>query len=165
MPTAMVVLSALAVGLMGGCRKEPTGNDDGQIGAAVGEMMASLDESAQGIVTADLSPILPALRIPEALRGSWWRRAAQTLLPSAEAATCGEAAFSACSAGMRTRTFSSCSLASVATLDGSVSLAFTSRPLCTMAASGDTVTRTASFSVTGLYGGMLTVTSPGGGQT
>jgi hypothetical protein len=164
-PTAIVALSALAVGLMAGCRKEPTGSDDGQIGAAVGEMMASLDESAQGSVTADLLPLLPALRIPDALRGSLWHRAAETLFPSAEAATCGEAAFSACSAGMRTRSFSSCSLAMVATLDGSVSLAFTARPLCTMAVAGDAVTRTASFSVTGLYGGMLTVTSPGGGQT
>jgi len=164
-PTAMLALSALAIGVMAGCRKEPSGNDDGQIGAAVGEMMASLDESAQGNVTADLLPLLPALRIPDALRGSLWHRAALALFPSAEAATCGEAAFSACSAGIRTRTFSSCSLASVATLDGSVSLAFTARPLCTLAVAGDAVTRSASFSVTGLYGGMLTVTSPGGGQT
>jgi hypothetical protein len=33
-----------------------------------------------------------------------------------------------------------------------------------MIATGDAVTRTASFTVAGLYGGMLTVTSPGGGQ-
>ena len=36
---------------------------------------------------------------------------------------------------------------------------------CTVLTAGDAVTRTADFTLTGLYGGTLEVTSPGGGQT
>jgi hypothetical protein len=162
---SVVLAMAVAAVAPAACRKADTNDDNGQIGAAVGEVMASLDESTQGSPTAALVPILPAVRVPDALRGPAWRRALDAVFPSAEAAACADATFSACSNGMRTRAFSSCSLASVATLDGVVTLAFGSSPLCTLAATGDSVTRTASFTVSGLYGGMLTVTSPGGGQT
>jgi hypothetical protein len=158
---AVLALAAAAIA-PAACRKPSADDNNGQIGAAVGEMMASLDETAQGSPTAAL---LPLLRVPDVLRGPAWRRALDAVLPSAEAAACGDAMFTSCSNGTRTRSFSSCSLASVATLDGVVTLAFGSTPLCTLATTGDAVTRTASFTVSGLYGGMLTVTSPGGGQT
>jgi hypothetical protein len=142
-----------------GCRK---GTDDeaGQIGAAVGEVMSSLDESNQGSTTA----MLPVLRTPDELRGPGWRRALDAVFPSAYAASCGDATFSACAGGVRSRTFTDCSLG-LATLSGSVTLTFNRAALCAVLTDGDAVTRTADFTLTGLYGGTLTVTSPGGGQT
>ena len=87
-----------------------------------------------------------------------------TLLPSAHAAACSGVAFSSCSNGARTRTFSTCDIGD-ATLDGMVTLTFSNAALCAMPATGDSVTRTADFTLTGPYGGTLQVTSPGGGQT
>jgi hypothetical protein len=146
-----------------GCRK--TADDEtAQIGAAVGEVMSSLDESSHGGTTTAMLPALPMLRTPDALRGPAWRRALDAVFPSAYAAACGDTTFSACSAGARTRTFSACSLG-LATLDGTVTLSFSAAPLCVVLAANDAVTRTANFTLTGLYGGTLAVTSPGGGQT
>ncbi len=158
----MGVMSAVAVAAVGsaGCRKESL-SDQGQIGATVGEVMASANESASaGTSTAALTPVF---RTPDELRGPLWRRAAGALLPSASAAACYPFTFSACSSGVRTETFSSCTFGSVS-VDGSVTLDFSDTAGCALAP-GDSVTRTADFTVTGAYGGTLTVSSPGGGQT
>ena len=160
---AMILGTTLASAMLVGCRK--SGDDEsGQIGAAVGELMSSLDESSQDGTTTAMAPRLPVLRAPAELRGPLWRRVLDAALPSAYAGACIATRFSTCDAGTRARTFTACSLGA-ATLDGSVSLAFSSSPLCLMAAEGESVTRTASFTLTGLYGGTLAVTSPGGGQT
>ena len=161
---ALALLTGLAASTASGCRR--AGDDEvDQIGAAVGEMMSSLDESSQdGTATAALLPRLPIQKTPAELQGPLWRRALGWALPSAYAASCVATHFSSCDAGARTRTFADCSLG-LATLDGSVALAFSSSPLCVLATSGQSVTRTADFTLTGLYGGTLTVTSPGGGQT
>jgi hypothetical protein len=146
-----------------GCRKR--GDDEiDQIGAAVGEMMASLDESSQGSASAAWVPALPLRQIPDELRAPAWRRAVDSVLPSAYAASCGESAFSACDGGVRTRTFDDCGLG-LATLDGSVTLTFNRTAACAVVTDGDAVTRTANFTLTGLYGGTLAVSAPGGGQT
>jgi hypothetical protein len=159
----VLLLGVAAASAALGCRK--TADDEtAQIGAAVGEVMSSLDESSQGGTTTAMLPALPMLRTPDALRGPAWRRALDAVFPSAYAAACGDTAFSACSAGARTRTFSACSLG-LATLDGTVTLSFSAAPLCVVLAANDAVTRTADFTLTGLYGGTLAVTSPGGGQT
>lgn len=155
--TAMV-LAAVA----GGCRKGI--DDQGQIGAAVGDVMASADESASGSSATAMLPALPILRTPTELRGPLWRRALGSVMPSAHAASCFPFSFSACTSGVRTETFSDCSFG-VATLDGSVNLTFSDTAACTLGASGDDVNRTASFTLTGPYGGTLAVSSPGGGQT
>jgi len=144
-----------------GCRKS-TAEDSAQIGDAVGEVMSSLDESTQGSTTTAMLPG-GLLRTPEQLKSPLWRRLLGAVRPQAYAATCATAAFSACSAATRTRTFDACTLGA-ATLDGSVTLTFSSSA-CAMAATGDVVTRTAAFTLTGLYGGSLAVSSPGGGQT
>lgn len=166
--TLLIVASAGAPA----CKQTAADDEAGQIGASIGEVMSSLDESAQGgALTALLSPDrggLPLLhsfpRVPDELRGSFWRRGLETLLPSAQAATCGDATFSPCDAGRRTRAFTNCTLGT-ATLDGQVTLAFSQAPLCAIVTAGDAITRTADFTLTGLYGGTLAVTSPGGGQT
>ena len=145
-----------------GCRKAAD-DETAQIGAAVGEVMSGLDESNQGSTTAML-PALPVLRTPDELRGPMWRRAVDAVFPSAYAATCGDATFTACTGGVRSRTFTDCSLG-LATLSGMVTLTFNRAALCTVVTDGDAVTRTADFTLTGLYGGTLTVSSPGGGQT
>ncbi|HXJ20917.1 MAG TPA: hypothetical protein VMT03_11855 [Polyangia bacterium] len=156
------VMSAAALAAVGsaGCRKEAL-TDQAQIGATVGEVMASANESASaGTSTAALTPMF---RTPDELRGPLWRRAARTLLPTASAAACYPFTFSACASGVRTETFSSCTFGPT-TVDGNVTLAFSDSAGCALAV-GDSVNRTADFTISGDYGGSLTVTSPGGGQT
>jgi hypothetical protein len=151
----------MMVAAAAGCPKMGDNDEADQIGASVGEAMSSLDESAVGGTT---TAMLPYRRVPDALRGSLWQRAMDAVIPSAYAATCWEPTFSACDAsGMRTKTFGGCNIG-LATLDGSVTLTF-NRPLCVVLTAGDAVTRTANFTLTGLYGGTLAVTAPGGGQT
>ncbi len=155
-----LVVATLAVA---GC---PKGEDDesGQIGAAVGEAMASLDESVAGSATTAMMPINPLRRMPSQLRGPMWRRAFDNIVPSAYAASCWGATFSPCTAGVRTMDFAACTIGP-STLDGTVTLTFTRTAACALITDGDAVTRTADFTLTGPYGGTLTVTSPGGGQT
>jgi len=154
------VVAALAAA---GC---PRMDDDesGQIGAAVGEAMASLDESVAGSATTAMMPINPLRRMPSQLRGPMWRRAFDNIVPSAYAASCWGSAFSPCTAGVRTMDFAACTIGP-STLDGMVTLTFTRTAACALITDGDAVTRTADFTLTGPYGGTLTVTSPGGGQT
>jgi hypothetical protein len=160
---ALVSLLALPAGL--GCRNTAASDETGQIGASVGEVMSSLDESAQGDTTvAMMMPTLPVMRLPAELRPPAWRRALDLVSPTAHAAACREATFSACTSGERTRTFTDCSVG-LATLSGTVGLSFSAAPLCALLSAGDSITRTADFTLTGLYGGSLTVSSPGGGQT
>jgi len=155
-----IVLSVMMVTAAAGCRKRGEDEAD-QIGASVGEAMSSLDESvAGGAATA----MLPYRRMPDAFRGSPWQRAMDAVIPSAYAATCWEPTFSPCNAsGVRTKDFGDCTIGA-ATLAGTVTLTF-SRPACVVLTAGDAVTRTADFTLTGLYGGTLEVWSPGGGQT
>ncbi|HVU51760.1 MAG TPA: hypothetical protein VHL80_13785 [Polyangia bacterium] len=150
------VLGAVAVLGAGGCRK-PSLADQEQVGAASGEVMASLDESLDGRATT-------AFLTPEPLRGPLWRRALDALEPSAYAASCFPSTFSACAAGVRTRQYTQCSLGP-STLDGTVTLTFTRTALCALATADDAVTRTADLTLTGPWGGTLTVSSPDGGQT
>jgi hypothetical protein len=148
-----------------GCRKSAD-DESSQVGAAIGELMSSVDESSQdGTLTAaaQFAP-LPVTHTPEELRGPLWRRALDLAIPAAYAGACADTRFTACNAGTRTRTFTNCAVGA-ATLDGSVSLAFSATPLCVLAEAGQSITRTADFTLTGLYGGTLAVTSPGGGQT
>ena len=154
-----ILLTAMAVAAAGGCRKMGGDEESGQIGAAVGEAMSSLDESVAGETTA----MLPFRRMPDELKGSFWQRAKDRVIPYAYAATCWEPVFGACDAGVRTKDFAGCTIGP-ATVTGTVTLTFT-RALCLVATTGDAVTRVADFSVTGLYGGSLAVSSPGGGQT
>ncbi|HEY4188462.1 MAG TPA: hypothetical protein VGP07_25530 [Polyangia bacterium] len=158
-----VLISAMVAAAAAGCRKADD-DDASQIGSAVGEVMASVDEANQGGMATAMLPALPILRTPDELRGPLWRRAIDSVFPSAQAAACADFHFSACDAGTRIRTFSACSIG-LATLDGAVSLAFSSNPLCALASPGDAVTRTGDFTLTGLYGGTLTVSAPAGGQT
>jgi hypothetical protein len=134
------VLTAAALALVSGagCRKGI--DDQGQIGAAVGEVMASADDAANGAAT---TPSLAA---------------------AAQKAACYPFTFSACRGGVRMETLASCTFGP-ATVDGSVTLTFSDTAGCSLAAVGAAVNRTAEFTVTGPYGGTLTVTSPGGGQT
>jgi hypothetical protein len=159
---AWLFLGATAL-LAVGC-KQSTLTDQGQIGDSVGEVMASADESASAGSTAAMLPALPILRTPDELKGPLWRRALDALSPSAYAATCTNMTFSTCIAGSRTRTFGGCTFGP-STIDGSVTLGFSDTVACTLSATGDSVNRTANFTLTGPYGGTLAVSSPGGGQT
>lgn len=156
-----LLLAALIVAAAVGCRKRGGDDEIDQIAASAGEVMSGLDESVSG---GAATAMLPYHRIPDALRPPLWRRAMDRVIPRAYAATCWEPAFSACNAsGVRTKDFGGCNIG-LATLTGTVELTFT-RPACVAATAGDAVTRTADLTLTGLYGGTLEVTSPGGGQT
>jgi hypothetical protein len=160
------ILTALALAtLAAGCRTQGGLSDQGQIGAAVGEVMASADESANGGATTAMLPALPILRAPAELRAPLWRRAmnALTLIPPAYADSCLPVTYSACSAGVRTVTFDGCTVGLVA-VDGSVNLTFSDAAVCNIATVGDSVNRTGSLTLSAL-GGSLAITAPGGGQT
>jgi hypothetical protein len=157
----MVLLGAsMAMLAAGACRKQGLTDQD-QIGAAIGEVMASVDESTQG---SGATARLPMLRMPDDLRGPIWRQVFDGVVRTAYAGTCVQSAFASCAAGIRTRTFDNCSIGA-ATLDGSVTLTFSDTNACAVAVAGDSVNRTASFTLTGPYGGTLAVSAPGGGQT
>jgi hypothetical protein len=160
------IVTAVALAALGaGCRKQAGLSDQGQIGAAVGEVMASADESANGGSTTAMLPSLPVLRAPAVLRPPLWRRAvdALALIPSAYAASCLPVSYSACTAGVRTATFDNCNVGAI-TVAGSVNLTFSDAAACNIATVGDSVNRTASLTLSAL-GGSLAITSPGGGQT
>jgi hypothetical protein len=162
--TGIVVAAALAA-LATGCRKQSGLSDQGQIGAAVGEVMASADESANGGTTTAMLPALPVLRAPDVLRPPLWRRAmgALTPIPSAYAASCLPVTYSACASGVRTATFASCNVG-VITVDGSINLTFSDTAACNIATVGDSVNRTGSLTLSA-PAGSLAITTPGGGQT
>jgi hypothetical protein len=155
-------LAALALGASAaaGCRGR-TLEDQDQIGASVGEAMAGLDESLDGRAATAMRQMF---QLPDQLKVPRWRRAIGWVLPTAYAASCWQSTFTACDAGVRSRQFADCTLG-LATLDGSVTLTFNRPALCAVVTAGDAVTRTATFTLTGPYGGTLDVTSPGGGQT
>jgi hypothetical protein len=158
----MAMAAMLATGAtLTGCRKLAL-DDQEQVGSATGELMAGLDEAADPHATTAMNA--PVFRTPDELRGPLWRRALDALEPSAYAAACFPSTYSACAAGVRTRTFGMCTLGR-STLEGMVTLTFNRPALCALATAGDAVTRTADFTLTGPYGGTLTVSSPGGGQT
>jgi hypothetical protein len=161
----MGVLTAAALSLLVvGCKKEGL-SDQGQIGASVGEVMASADESASGGSTTAMLPALPMLRTPDVLRPPVWRRAmnALTLIPSAYAASCLPVTYSACAAGVRAATFDNCNVG-IVTVDGAINLTFSDAAVCNIATVGDNVNRTGSLTLSAL-GGSLEITTPGGGQT
>jgi hypothetical protein len=154
----LVVPTLAAAGA--GCRRAGATDQD-QLGAAVGEVMASIDESTSG--SGATAQLLPILRTPDALRTPRWQRLFD-LVPPVYAASCWQSAFAACASGVRTRTFDACTIGP-STLTGSVSLTFSDSAACTIAGAGESVHRMADFTLTGPYGGTLAVTSTGGGQT
>jgi hypothetical protein len=158
---SMVLVAACAASPLGaaGCRKG-TLADQEQIGAALGEVMASMDESTKGSGTIAR---LPILRMPDELRAPLWRQVYDGVVRTAYAGGCVQALFATCAGGVRTRTFNQCSIGA-ATLDGMVSLTFSDTRTCAVVAAGDSVNRTADFTLTGPWGGTLAVSSPGGGQ-
>ncbi len=159
-----VTAAALAL-LVTGCRKGEGMADQGQIGAAVGEVMAGADESAQSGSTTAMLPAAPVLRMPAELRPPAWRRALDALAPlgSARAASCLPVTYSTCSAGVRTATFDACTVGAI-TVDGSIDLTFSDAAACNIATVGDSVNRTGSLTLSA-PAGSLAITAPGGGQT
>ncbi|MCB0368703.1 MAG: hypothetical protein KDD45_04465 [Bdellovibrionales bacterium] len=83
----------------------------------------------------------------------------QLLLPKCYAASCSRALDSTCSSGIQSTSFSSCSLGSSrVTVNGNIQLAYSSSA-CDMSATGNTVTRTYNYSITGPRGGGVITTS------
>ena len=155
-----VVLLTAMIAAAAGCRKSRTRPSRSARRWARRCPASTNPSSGESSATA----MLPFRRVPDELKGSPWQRAMDDVIPSAYAATCWEPTFSACSAtGVRTKDFGGCMIGG-ATLAGTVTLTF-NQPLCVVLTAGDAVTRTADLTLTGLYGGTLEITSPGGGQT
>jgi hypothetical protein len=157
---AVVRLAVLLAAGLAACRNRAL-DDQGQVGDAVGEAMAGLDESLDGRAT---TAMLPVFQLPDQLRGTRWRRAIGWALPRAYAASCWQTAFTPCASGVRTKQYGDCTIGA-ATLNGMVTLTFNRAALCAVVTEGDDVTRTADFTLTGPFGGTLAVSSDGGGQT
>jgi hypothetical protein len=155
----LLMTAGAAGGGAAGCRKQSLADQE-QIGAAIGEVMASVDESTKG---SGATARLPILRMPDELRAPLWHQVYDGVVRTAYAGGCVQAMFATCSNGVRTRTFDQCSIGA-ATLDGMVSLTFSDTRTCAILAAGDSVNRTADFTLTGPWGGTLAVSSPGGGQ-
>ena len=156
----MVFLGVSTVLAAGACRKQGLADQD-QIGAAVGEVMASVDESTKG---SGATARLPILRMPDELKAPRWRQVFDGIVRTAYAGSCLQSLFAGCAGGVRARAFDHCSVGA-ATLDGAVTLTFSDIHSCAVTVAGDSVNRTADFTLTGPYGGTLAVSSPGGGQT
>jgi hypothetical protein len=135
---------------------------DDEVGQAVGDVMASFDEAGEG---GGLALRGPGLRRDDLTRPGGWDRMLELAVPSAHAETASPclttARLTACSSGVRTRSFDGCGIGS-ATLFGAVTLTF-SDATCRFP-EGASVTRTADFGITGPRGAELRVSSPGGGQ-
>jgi hypothetical protein len=115
--------------------------DVGEIGQASGDVMSSVDEGFDGG------------------GGSF------SLSSNALAASCHAATFSACSLGVRTRDFGDCTMAfGRVSLTGSVTLTFSDTDNCDIDTAGESVTRTADFTMAAPRGS-ITVSAPNGGQT
>src|ERR1700722_19360300 len=134
---------------------------DTQLAGGVGDAMASLDETATGAKLSRLD-LLPIRSMPAPLAPGLGRQIMDGLFPRAYADSCWLESFSACTAGVETRTFSDCNIGPL-TLNGTVTLTW-SDPSCVLIASGDSVTRTGDFTVSDYQGSALAITSPGGGQ-
>src|SRR4029077_10912309 len=157
----VLAITVAAAGLTGaGCRKQGLADQE-QIGATVGELMASLDESTKG---SGATARLPILRMPDELKGPVWRQVFDGVVRTAYAGSCVQSTFATCTAGARTRTFDNCAIGP-ATLDGMVILTFSDTNSCAVAVAGDSVNRSASFTLTGPYGGAPGGRPPGGGET
>lgn len=135
-------------------------SSEADVANATGDAMANLDEASIGSSLA--SRELPLMQLPSFLKPDLKHQVLDALFPSAYAASCWIAPFSACANGVESRTFSSCNIGPYS-LDGTVSLTF-SDTTCAMDAAQDSVTRMGNFTVTGFAGGSLVVSSPGGGQ-
>lgn len=129
-----------------------------EVGHAAADVMASLDETGAGSAFAlNVAPIERP-----GLGRSTLDAVLDLALPDAFAAACWSERFSACSAGVRTKTFDACGLGRNK-LEGRVTLTFSDAG-CSFSSAGDSVTRSADFTLTGRRNATLTVSSPGGGQ-
>lgn len=151
--SSVVSASLLLAGV--GCGRSL--QDPDEVAQSASEALASFEEAGQGGAFAMRLDQAPAL-----LREGTLEKALGWVLPEAHAASCfADNPFSACSGGVRTRTFSNCTFGRT-TLQGSVTLTFSSQA-CSMLAAGSSITRTADFTVTS-RSGSYTVSSPDGGQ-
>jgi hypothetical protein len=85
------------------------------------------------------------------------------ILPPAYAVSCARAIDQSCSAGERQISFSSCDLPRGHRFSGWIKLNYSSAT-CSLANTGEQVTRTYDYDISGPYGGVLSVTSDGGGR-
>lgn len=161
------ILGALTLGILStvACGKQLQSEDAATQEAAqnIGDIMASIDEA--GGSNSNGSYALKEAQAAEKMfarlapKKSLKEVVLQKSVPRAEAATCGASTFGSCTNNVITRNFNNCTLGN-ATLSGTVSLTFNDGNTnndCTVDSTGDSITRNPNFTVTGLYGGELTV--------
>lgn len=151
-----MVMILSVVGVAAGCGRFQVDEAE-EVGQTVGDVFASYDEAGQGAGLA----WTPMYR-RDLSRGTLLDRALDLAMPSAQAATCNAVRFAQCVSGTKSKDLAGCSFGGV-DLAGTVELSF-SQTDCSLGLAGDTVTRTADFTLTGRRGATLTVSSAGGGQ-
>jgi hypothetical protein len=154
-------LAALSGGSCGKKDDESSSTDIQETGQQVGDVMASIDESGGGsgsyALLEDSARRTYARLAPGELRAPW------SLVPEAQAATCGISTFSGCVSNVNTRTFGGCTIGA-ATFNGTVTLTFSDAATdntCLLTANGHSITRDPNFTVTGRRGATLTVAKTG----
>ena len=160
------IILLLCLALNFGCKKSETSADDTsaeETAQQIGDAMASVDEaggssgtiaSTQAAVQKTFARLAPD-EIPNRSLLS------HILLPQAEATSCGDSGFSACSgSGVITRDFAGCTVGT-AVFTGTVTLAWSNGSTCSMLSNGESLTRSPSFTVTGRRGATLAVSKTG----
>lgn len=154
--------------LLTGCGKADLDDTDRENAQQIGDSMASIDESGSGGTIAmnslDEDKILRDSRPLFARYGVTLKSSRFSLIPEAQALSClltSSYISPSCSSNTLVRTFGGCTVG-LASFAGTVTLVWGgSSASCTMGATGDTITRTPSFTVTGLLGATLSVTQTG----
>jgi hypothetical protein len=155
----MKTIATLAVAtlMLAGCGGMTT-DDVEETGHAAADVFASYDE---GTSVTGMAWNVPLYR--PSFDRTLLDRTLDLALPSAWAAACWKEDFSACTNSERVRTFDHCALGPFS-LDGSVTLDFSSATCAIPLAVGDTITRHANFTLNGRRNSALTVSDEGGGQ-
>lgn len=151
------------------CTEDVTSTADIQESAQqIGDLMASVDEAggtSDGTIALLEGQRRFIVRKDKELNPNHVQDLFALFIPikKAEAVSCGDTTFSACSGSQKTRTLSGCKIGS-ATFTGSVDLTFSEND-CLLNAVGETVDRSPNFSVTGRRSATLVVeTDPPMGQ-
>jgi hypothetical protein len=135
--------------------------DTDQVAQSAGDVLASLDESTLDGQIANRIPYQSSDRLEG---NKAWTTVRDFVIAPAHAATCGLFnQFSTCTAGVRSKDFGSCTWNGL-TFTGEVSLSFSDSAACSVDEAGESVTRSADFSIVNKAGNTLVVSSAGGGQ-
>lgn len=160
-----ILAFALVMSGCSGSKTERNGNEPAieEIGQQMGDVMASIDEAGGNSGSISWQPSDRDFKKTFARLAPGQVDAVPSLFfPAANATSCSAGTgFGNCSGGLSvTRLYGGCSVG-FATFSGSVTLTWSPGNNCSLAATGNTISRSPNFSVTGRRGATLSVTRSG----